>query len=232
MYNLFRRVASFEWGYAIREIILIVVGILIALTINNWNEKRKLYQKETEILREIKVSLNNDLIDIEINKDLHEAGLRSTNILLNHLKQNKAYHDTLDVYFGQDLNASLFLSDDNAYNSLQNYGREIISNDSLRSKLAILYAHDYAFIKKLEEVDNLTLTNHFQPYYFKHFKDFKLFETATPRDYSFLVHDSKYIEMLEWWKSSRIYSTTRYNLIDKKVRDIIQMIDEELASRS
>ena len=29
------------WRYAIGEIVLVVVGILIALSINNWNEGRK-----------------------------------------------------------------------------------------------------------------------------------------------------------------------------------------------
>ncbi|NNL82603.1 MAG: hypothetical protein HKP28_04380 [Winogradskyella sp.] len=33
--------------YAIGEIILVVIGILIALQINNWNEQRKEKQQET-----------------------------------------------------------------------------------------------------------------------------------------------------------------------------------------
>ncbi|WP_235299573.1 DUF6090 family protein [Portibacter marinus] len=36
--------------YAIGEIILVVVGILIALQVNNWNEKRKLNNEGKEIL--------------------------------------------------------------------------------------------------------------------------------------------------------------------------------------
>lgn len=44
--------------YAIGEIILVVIGILIALQINNWNEERKIRQSEQEILQ----NLNYDLI--------------------------------------------------------------------------------------------------------------------------------------------------------------------------
>ncbi|MBT8324660.1 MAG: hypothetical protein KJO96_05115 [Winogradskyella sp.] len=33
--------------YAIGEIILVVIGILIALQINNWNESNKLKKEET-----------------------------------------------------------------------------------------------------------------------------------------------------------------------------------------
>jgi hypothetical protein len=36
--------------YAIGEIILVVIGILIALSINNWNENRKLKSSELKML--------------------------------------------------------------------------------------------------------------------------------------------------------------------------------------
>lgn len=35
--------------YAIGEIILVVIGILIALSINNWNEQRKVRINESEL---------------------------------------------------------------------------------------------------------------------------------------------------------------------------------------
>jgi len=45
--------------YAIGEIVLVVVGILIALQINLWNEGRKRISSEAEVL----VSLQNEIID-------------------------------------------------------------------------------------------------------------------------------------------------------------------------
>ncbi|MGB5479757.1 MAG: DUF6090 family protein, partial [Eudoraea sp.] len=36
--------------YAVGEIILVVIGILIALQINNWNENRKATNEEVKIL--------------------------------------------------------------------------------------------------------------------------------------------------------------------------------------
>ena len=36
--------------YAIGEIALVVIGILIALSINNWNENNKLEKKEATLL--------------------------------------------------------------------------------------------------------------------------------------------------------------------------------------
>lgn len=50
--------------YAIGEIALVVIGILIALQINNWNENRKTKLKEIEVLEAIQISLESDLISI------------------------------------------------------------------------------------------------------------------------------------------------------------------------
>ena len=43
--------------YAIGEIILVVIGILIALQINNWNETNKLKKEEQEVLSSLKEEL-------------------------------------------------------------------------------------------------------------------------------------------------------------------------------
>lgn len=47
--------------YAIGEILLVVVGILIALQVDNWNEERKAKRELNTILLEIHKDLNNDL---------------------------------------------------------------------------------------------------------------------------------------------------------------------------
>ena len=39
--------------YAIGEILLVVIGILIALSINNWNEQHKINKLESKILQEL-----------------------------------------------------------------------------------------------------------------------------------------------------------------------------------
>ena len=43
--------------YAIGEIILVMIGILLALQVNNLNETRKLYQVELTLLKELKYDL-------------------------------------------------------------------------------------------------------------------------------------------------------------------------------
>ena len=52
--------------YAIGEILLVVIGILIALQVNNWNEARKLDKKITEALKEIHRDLSEDIKESDV----------------------------------------------------------------------------------------------------------------------------------------------------------------------
>ena len=58
--------------YAFGEIVLVVIGILIALQINNWNENRKDSRAETNLLmglqNEFKINLEEIDISIELNQ--------------------------------------------------------------------------------------------------------------------------------------------------------------------
>ena len=56
--------------YAVGEIVLVVIGILIALSINNWNEGRKNDQKESLLIKNIIEDLNLD--SVHINQSLNE----------------------------------------------------------------------------------------------------------------------------------------------------------------
>lgn len=51
--------------YAMAEVFLVVAGILIAVSINNWNEERKAQKELDSILITVKTDLENDLEQIE-----------------------------------------------------------------------------------------------------------------------------------------------------------------------
>ncbi|MCX2719762.1 DUF6090 family protein [Lentiprolixibacter aurantiacus] len=64
-YNLIAQNQTVKYlKYAIGEIILVVIGILIALQINNWNEKRKNDLKESLLIKNIIEDLRLDSIHI------------------------------------------------------------------------------------------------------------------------------------------------------------------------
>ena len=78
--------------YAIGEIILVVIGILIALQINNWNEEKKLKIQEGEALAEIisDITINLDKFDETLNGENRPGNINNTlsslHIIIDHLK--------------------------------------------------------------------------------------------------------------------------------------------------
>ena len=78
--------------YAIGEIVLVVIGILIALQINNWNEQKILKVQEKEALNEIISDLtininkfNETLIGNNRPGNISNT-LSSSHIIIDHLK--------------------------------------------------------------------------------------------------------------------------------------------------
>ena len=66
--------------YAIGEIILVVIGILIALQINNWNETQKKSKREATILVNLKEDLTSDLMKLDSLKKGFEASVNSKKV--------------------------------------------------------------------------------------------------------------------------------------------------------
>lgn len=71
--------------YGIGEIVLLVIGILLALQINNWNENRKAKHELNRILEFIHADLDSDLKQIdrfiesyEVKKEIFDTLLRNT----------------------------------------------------------------------------------------------------------------------------------------------------------
>lgn len=69
--------------YAVGEIVLVVIGILIALQINNWNEQRKINKAEIEILQNLKNELKVNLLGLAVIHDRHKNELKDGVYLLN-----------------------------------------------------------------------------------------------------------------------------------------------------
>ncbi len=84
--------------YAIGEIVLVVIGILIALSINNWNEGRKDLVKSYEILREIKenIQFNTKQFEAEIKEE--QSVINSIDIVFENITIHQKYNDSLDFH--------------------------------------------------------------------------------------------------------------------------------------
>ena len=61
--------------YAFGEIVLVVIGILIALQLNNWNELRKTQNQEIVLLNALNVEFNYNLDELQRVIDINQNNI-------------------------------------------------------------------------------------------------------------------------------------------------------------
>ncbi|WP_223033783.1 DUF6090 family protein [Hanstruepera marina] len=81
--------------YALGEIFLVVIGILIALQINNWNENRKKHQLKVFYMNSIKNDLTKDTLDINHIIKLQRADNKASDEYLNRMLDTLSTIDTI-----------------------------------------------------------------------------------------------------------------------------------------
>ena len=144
--------------YAIGEIVLVVIGILIALQVNDWSKERVNRIEENAYLKRMIQNLNRDLYNVKASASVHEEtlvlctkvldSLGTTNIgriregeeYLNALKKHKANElyvpNTLGEQFFEILVISLFYKSDIAFQELLSTGKiDIIKNQDLKTAI-------------------------------------------------------------------------------------------------
>ena len=80
--------------YAIGEIVLVVIGILIALQVNNWNEERKERKREMIYLHKLLEEAERDSSSLQSTIELTEYKITQAERLLDILKNNTTIADT------------------------------------------------------------------------------------------------------------------------------------------
>ena len=74
--------------YAIGEILLVMIGILLALQVNNWNEKQKLKEVRSQLIQDLKIELIIAHERIEPTIELGEAIVEKGNLFFKHVEKN------------------------------------------------------------------------------------------------------------------------------------------------
>ena len=145
--------------YAIGEIALVVIGILIALQINNWNEVRKQRQDEIGLLMDLRTDFEIKTKQLqkeyEISKNIHESTVR---FIMSQLNDQEATFDMKDVLYWGDYyptNPNI-----NALEvALQSNTINIFRSDSLVIMLRNLKANLDELEKDSEYIEELWISN-------------------------------------------------------------------------
>ncbi len=137
--------------YAIGEIVLVVIGILIALQLNGLKEQRGRDAQERRILTEMLANLRSDSLDMAGNRDRSARVLNSSKAVLRQLEERIPWNDSMAYHYGSLAHWSVSLPVLSSYENLKSIGFDLITNDSLRSLMHTLYAQQYPFVIRMEQ---------------------------------------------------------------------------------
>jgi len=137
--------------YALGEIVLVVIGILIALQLNELKDQRIENEQERRILTEMLSNLRLDSIDMSGNIDRNMKIFRGSEAVLRQLEEQIAWKDTMAEHYGSLFGGSLVAPILSSYENLKSIGFDLIKNDSLRAMIHKLYAQQYPFVTRIEQ---------------------------------------------------------------------------------
>lgn len=198
--------------YAVGEIILVVIGILLALQINNWNDQRKSRLKIDQILKKVREEL---ILNIHNSDDVTKFYRFKEKGIGNVLRRKvtlKDYENSGLVYLIWN-NTTLDLSDD-AARELDSY-TDLLNEkqDTLISKINLLYN---AYKPTLDDSDKEIgeVVNDFESrlrettswYYLSNNRE-DLPKTA----FHFFLNDTIYLNDVAYYESTGLNNHFRYN---------------------
>jgi Family of unknown function (DUF6090) len=234
--------------YALGEIVLVVIGILIALQLNNWNEAQKRRALEVQIYKEIHQDLSLTYNEVELDRNAHVSLILCTDSLLSHLVHKEPYNEKVVSGFLCAVTDLQVYPKTSGFDALKSIGLDLLTNDTLRSRITDL--HQLALERVIAEGKQFTQTTNLQeimnPFLDKYLtgdvsvtKPLKV--TITPdsiltlngyglmiKDYDALLADTKLISMLNRVQIIRNQKMQRHNMLLRAIRQTINAIEQEL----
>jgi hypothetical protein len=196
--------------YAIGEIFLVVIGILIAVNIGSWEEEKKYRAVEISYFTNLKKDLFADIIQLDsLIKITRKKELAAKKIKV---KAKKRAIDSL-YHFSRDMETLIFVSEffphQNTYNEMQNSGNfSLIQNEEIKIKLMNLN-QTYTLVD-FEQSHNRNDYKTLLAVFEKHVNWANFFNTDK-RTHNKLKFDSVYIE-----NNYQLIASDIRNLLDDK----------------
>jgi hypothetical protein len=210
-------------AYSIGEIILVVIGILIAVYINNWDLNQLKQDNGVNALKIVKRDLQTEKYVLESFKKRYSY---TRKYLIDILYNNKTDNlDSLKFHFGPYVHYKM----NSEYISLKSSGKlNLISNSKLRSKLVNFYEVYYSIYKELEEEHKFFIDKRVNDYFFNQFPS----DTSNFVDSEFVkskLNDQTFKKILDQQITSLQYITENFYI--EKIDELIKEITEELKNK-
>ena len=147
--------------YAIGEIVLVVVGILIALQINNWNEGRKNNLLELQFLNRLRADLVIDSTYYSKRIQDAENHVRINRNFIGELyEEQQNYADVQNLFGKLSLYSDLLTVQNSTFQELISDGKlNLIQNGELKTALIDYYRDTEIAEKHIEEFNVFSINN-------------------------------------------------------------------------
>jgi hypothetical protein len=183
--------------YAIGEIALVMIGILLALQVNNWNEQRKDNATEQKILTALQEDLIINIDRLKSDILLEQNTIDQAQKIIAHLDQRKPYDPTLDAIFAESIYSPDVVLSTSSYETLKFKGVDIIQKEVLRKNIVNLFDVVYSnLIAETVRLENQFWPAGVLPMVQKHFRQKIGYKELKPTDYEALLDDTTYKNMV------------------------------------
>lgn len=215
-----------NWSYALGEVFLIFIGISLAISFSNWNERRAAKKVELETLKELKEGLEKDLQDIKVNITGHGGRVKAYQWVIDKWEAKATNLDSLESVLPFFIGTTTFITNTAPYEMLKSRGLEIISNDSLRLDLLTYYDITQEWIVNNEQRHINHHREYIKPLLLKHMRyrerRYRVVDTAL------LLADEQISPVLQWAHRNDSYILDLYRQAEKDVEDLIHLLTEEI----
>ena len=168
-------------GYAFGEVLLIVVGILIALQINDWNEGRKQNIEVRLFLSDIHRDLVKEGNILKDRSEELDSKLIAMENLIRYFEKADITKKAVERYFGEFTGFPWFQPIASAYESLKSSGLPL-SNEILKTKLINYFEDKQGLLESTTATYEFNYKTHWLPFMRKHFQFFTFMEPVVIRE--------------------------------------------------
>jgi len=226
--------------YALGEVVLVVIGILIALKVNQWNESLVEQELEFKIIQELQSNLVHDLSELREDIELMEMVAKATHEIPQQIEAEKPSKEFL--YNAAKIRvAPHFDPNKSGYGLLESNGIGILSNDALRNAISLLYERHYPYYRRYEQERMQFVTAHVMPetmkYFFMPFDfsdggiDIHFSHSMTDTDYEKLQKDESFIKLVSAVGFENSAVKSRAQRIERTVTALLLMLREEIDNK-
>lgn len=225
--KIFKHLKSdwFRYGF---ETLAVIVGILVAFALDNWNEERKSGLMAVSLLEELHENLESDVAQFERNINNQKSIILSFDIIIEQLENRAPFYDSMKYHFIKMIWQEDFSVVSTAYQSIKSMGTENATAIELKKDIAYHYDVTYTRLDKIINRVNNSFSNTIHEINLKHFRVFSDEEGSIPTNYEALLDDPlvlNYLYNRKGWKTS--YIQLQINMI-REAQGLIEKINQEL----